>query len=250
MSLVVVAASAYGADLVRRHGHAYLLPIVAASGAAGIEIRRELFAGEQDLILLREQIAAHDLFAVYSAPVELWRADGTLATDVLTQAMEEAAMVQARCLKVSLGYFSADCDMAALAGFVDQAPLPVLLENDQTPQGGQLAVIQAFLLACREHGVRLGMTFDIGNWRWQQVDPEQAAAALGSYVQYVHCKGVIDDAGKLKAVPLSAADPKWQALFRHFPPEVQRAIEFPLVGDDLIAVTRQYVNLLDSVRME
>jgi sugar phosphate isomerase/epimerase len=250
MSLVVVAASAYGAELVHRHGHAYLLPIVAAAGAAGIEIRRELFVGEQDLNLLREQIAAHELFAVYSAPVELWEPDGMLAQAALAQAMEEAALVQARALKVSLGHFSAACDLAALAQFVDRAPLPLLLENDQTPQGGKADPIQAFLQACGEHGVRIGMTFDIGNWRWQQGDPEQAAAALGSYVQYVHCKGVVDDAGKLKAVPLSASDAPWQALFRHFAPGVQRAIEFPLVGDDLIAVTRHYVNLLDSVGME
>jgi hypothetical protein len=40
---------------------------------------------------------------------------------------------------------------------------------------------------------------------------------------------------------------QWQALFRHFPANVPRAIEFPLAGDDLIAVTRRNVDFSDAV---
>jgi len=65
MTSVLVAASAYGADLVRRLGHAHLVPIVAAAGAAGLEIRSELFVGEQDLDALRELLKKHGLFSVY-----------------------------------------------------------------------------------------------------------------------------------------------------------------------------------------
>ena len=247
MTSVLVAASAYGADLVRRLGHAHLVPIVAAAGAAGLEIRSELFVGEQDLDALRELLKKHGLFSVYSAPIELFGADGKLAGAALEQALAQAHQLQSRYLKVSLGHFSPRSEVPALARFVAQAPLPLLLENDQTAHGGNLESIAAFLALCHSNGFAMGMTFDMGNWRWSGVDPETAARLLAARVEYVHCKGVFNDNGKLKAVPLAADDPTWQHLFSYFPHGVQRAIEFPLIGDDLEQVTRHHVAMLAAV---
>lgn len=105
MTSVLVATSAYGADLVRRLGHAHLVPIVAAAGAAGLEIRSELFVGEQDLDALLELLNKHRLFSVYSAPIELFGTDGKLAGAALEQALAQAHQLQSRYLKVSLGHF-------------------------------------------------------------------------------------------------------------------------------------------------
>lgn len=249
MTPVLVAASAYGADLVRRVGHDGLVRTVAAAGAAGLEIRRELFdgPGPQDLPALGALIAQYKLFSVYSAPFELFGADGRFDQPHIALAMGEAQEVGARYLKVSLGHFSAASDLQALLRYLSQAPLEVLLENDQTPQGGKLEPIVSFLSLCTGNGYTFGMTFDMGNWRWQGIDPELAAHTLAPHVRYVHCKGVRDDQGKLKAVPLEAQDASWQALLKHFPKGIQRAIEFPLVGSDLEEVTRRYVTLLASV---
>ncbi|MBO9538242.1 sugar phosphate isomerase [Herbaspirillum sp.] len=247
MTPVLVAASAYGADLVRRVGHADLVPMVAASGAAGLEIRRELFDGPQDLAALGALIAQRKLFSVYSAPFELFGADGKFDRAAIELAMGEAEQVGARYLKVSLGHFSAASDLQALLRYLSTAPVEVLLENDQTEQGGRLEPIVSFLALCTGNGYSFGMTFDMGNWRWQGIDPELAARTLAPHVRYVHCKGVRDDQGKLKAVPLEAQDAYWHQLLSYFPKGIQRAIEFPLVGSDLEEVTRRYVALLASV---
>lgn len=244
MTPVLVAASAYGADLVRRVGHADLVQMVAAAGAAGLEIRRELFEGEQDLPALRALIERYKLFSVYSAPFELFAADGKFDRAQIEIAMGEAEEVGARYLKVSLGHFSAGSDLQVLLRYLAHAPVEVLLENDQTPQGGRLEPIVSFLALCTGNGANIGLTFDMGNWRWNQVDPETAARSLAPHVRYVHCKGVRDDNGKLKAVPLEAQDTHWPKLMSYFPKGIQRAIEFPLVGSDLEEVTRRYVALL------
>lgn len=244
---VLVAASAYGADFVRRVGHAHLIPIVAAAGAAGLEIRRELFVELPDFEALHDLLVEHHLFSVYSAPIELFRADGALARAELDQVMQEAQQLQSRFVKVALGHFSPASNMLDWARFVAQAPVPLLLENDQTAHGGKLDAIASFLAVCSGTGVPLGMTFDIGNWRWSGVDVETAARTLAGHVQYVHCKGVWDDGVKLRAVPLEAEDKHWRQLFSHFPRGVQRAIEFPLIGADLESVTRSYVTMLASV---
>ncbi len=243
---VLVAASAYGADFVRQVGHAHLIPIVAAAGAAGLEIRRELFVDLPNFADLHDLLIAHRLFSVYSAPIELFRANGSLAREELDQVMWEAQQLQSRFVKVSLGHFSPASNMLEWARFVAQAPVPLLLENDQTAHGGRLEAIANFLAVCSSTGMPLGMTFDMGNWRWSGVDAEVAARTLAGHVQYVHCKGVWDDGGKLKAVPLEEGDSYWRQLFSHFPRGVQRAIEFPLVGKDLEAVTRDYVSMLAS----
>jgi sugar phosphate isomerase/epimerase len=243
---VLVVASAYGADFVRQVGHAHLIPIVAAAGAAGLEIRRELFVDLPDFDVLHDLLIAHRLFSVYSAPIELFRPDGALARAELDQVMWEAKQLRSRFVKVALGHFSPQSNMLEWARFVAQAPVPVLLENDQTMHGGQLDVIASFLALCSGSGMPLGMTFDMGNWRWSGVDAEAAARTLAGHVQYVHCKGVRDDNGQLRAVPLEEDDAGWRRLFSHFPRGVQRAIEFPLVGQDLEAVTRDYVNMLAS----
>ncbi|MCA1324628.1 sugar phosphate isomerase/epimerase family protein [Herbaspirillum sp. alder98] len=247
MTPVLVAASAYGADLVRRVGHADLVHMVANAGAAGLEIRRELFDGPQDLQALRALIARHRLFSVYSAPFELFGTDGRFDRDQIDLAMNEAEQVGARYLKVSLGHFSGASDLQNLLRYLAQAPVEVLLENDQTAQGGRLEPIVSFLSLCTGNGYTFGLTFDIGNWRWNGVDPELAARTLAPHVRYVHCKGVRDDHGKLKAVPLEAQDTYWPSLMSHFPQGIQRAIEFPLVGSDLEEVTRRYVALLATV---
>ena len=58
---------------------------------------------------------------------------------------------------------------------------------------------------------------------------------------------IIIESSALSSDAVPKADPVWRALFARFPPNVPRAIEFPLVGDDLEAVTRQYVAMLASV---
>ncbi len=247
MNRVVVAASAYGADLVRQRGHAYLVPIVAAAGAAGFEIRRELWTEKDDVGALRDTLQQYQLFSIYSAPLELFDEQGALADAELEQRMAEAAQLKSRYLKVSLGHFSLSSDLLMLTRILARSPVPLLLENDQTEHGGKLEAISGFFVVCGNMGLSIGMTFDMGNWHWSGVDPFAAAKTLAAHVQYVHCKGVHTVNGKLTAVPLAAEDTKWKNIMRHFPRQVQRAIEFPLIGDDLLEVTRHYVSLLSTI---
>ncbi len=245
---VTVATSAYGADRVRERGQAHFVPIVARAGAAGIEIRQELLTpADPTLETLRDVIAEQGLFAIYSAPLELWHADRALATESLRRAQAEALILGARFLKVALGHFDDGCPVSTLIDSLAGSTVRLLIENDQTAHGGRIAPLAAFFTACTVANLPIGMTFDIGNWRWTGTDPSAAAEIFAPYVEYVHCKGVTEDGGKLKAVPLTDADPVWRALFARFPPNVPRAIEFPLVGGDLEAVTRQYVAMLASV---
>ncbi|SMF51566.1 PfkB family carbohydrate kinase [Pseudogulbenkiania subflava] len=245
MHAVNVVTSAYGASLVQTHGQQHFIALAAAAGAAGIEIRRELFpTTPPELGPLADALTASPLNVVYSAPLELFGTDGQLDLASLELALAEAAELGASTLKLPLGHYGAVSDLAPLAQRLADSPIRLLVENDQTPHGGTLAPLVAFFTACRAEDVPVGMTFDIGNWHWTGTDPLAAAVALAPYVDYLHGKGVEARGGKLHAVPLSESDVGWRRLFAHFRADIPRAIEFPLIGDDLAALTVRYVALL------
>ncbi len=94
------------------------------------------------------------------------------------------------------------------------------------------------------------MTFDMGNWHWVGECPLQAAQALGRRVRYVHCKGAQRLPAKWVAPcrwPIRSAP--WRAVLRALPADVPRAIEYPLIGDDLLAVTRDQIAHIRSARV-
>lgn len=243
---VSVSLSSYGATLVRERGQASFLPLLAQAGAARAELREELFAAPPDPQALAGAVRALGLDCLYSAPLELWSEEGRLAA-ALEPTLARANACGARWLKVSLGHYRASCDLGELAQQLAGQPVQLLVENDQTVQGGCIDALQAFFTEARD--LDIGMTFDIGNWLWQEQPVDEAAQRLGRHVRYVHCKAVgRNDDGKRVALPPEPVDlQQWQRLFRHFPAGVPRAIEYPLQGDDLLAVSRQHIELLSRL---
>jgi sugar phosphate isomerase/epimerase len=152
-------------------------------------------------------------------------------------------------LKMAMGGFGAasHATLSALQDRLHAAQVELVIENDQTPAAGTLPALRDFFAAANAQGVFLGMTFDIGNWHWTGECPLQAAAALAPQVRYVHCKGVQRQPQRWVAVPLAESSAPWRAVLRALPADVPWAIEYPLAGDDLLAVTRREIDQLRSV---
>ncbi|KAA8997368.1 sugar phosphate isomerase/epimerase [Affinibrenneria salicis] len=242
---IMVVTGAYGADNVRRHGgQAALLPLIAAAGADGVEIRRELFtAGElADLPALARAIAQHRLCAVYSAPEALFTPQHRINPN-LPALLREAHSLNARRLKLSAGHFQPGFDFSALRSLLAQSPVELLVENDQTADCGTQPLIESFFQAAAQT-LPVAMTFDMANWRWVDENPFDAAAALARHVGYIHVKAAARDARGWHAVALDDSDGSWRDLLALLPTNAPLGIEFPLQGDDLTAVTRHYINLL------
>lgn len=244
---VFVVTAAYGNDnVMAMGGQGALLPMIAQSGAAGVEIRRELLTAAElrQLPELARAIAGLGLRCFYSAPQALFAADG-LTNDLLPQLFDEAQQLGAERLKLSLGQFTAATAIAELAGFLATQTVKLMVENDQTDCGA-LAPLHEFFTRVGLERLPIGMTFDMGNWHWVGQDPQPAAAALAAAVTYIHVKVAAPCAGGWAAVPPDAADPRWHRLLAELPDNVPRGIEFPLAGADLPAVTQHYVALLQQ----
>jgi sugar phosphate isomerase/epimerase len=251
---VFIAASAFGAQNVMAKGQDYFVPFAARGGAFGMEIRGELFDRSLDSIYrIKEVIQQHCLSTVYSVPIELWLPDGKLNQQEIIKAGEEARELGSVFFKASLGHFHPQrSDMNALNELIHELfplknGLQFVVENDQTDYGGNLRAMAQFFNDCTAKNIPIGMTFDMGNWHWTGEDPIICAKELASYVVYIHCKKALLKDEKWVSVPLAdQEDEEWKKVLSRLPNHVPRAIEFPVVGDDLSEIISKYIKLLGS----
>lgn len=242
---VLISLSSFGAAEVGRHGQSWATDMAYESGADSVEVRGELLRDAvTELPLLKGRAA------VYSSPDGLWTVDGRLDVVALDLGIERALALDAPRLKMAIGGFGA----ASHASLVDlktrlaAQPVELVIENDQTATAGTVDALERFFAAQDVAGLDLGMTFDMGNWHWLGECPLLAAKAFAPRVRYIHCKGVQRLPAKWVAVPLADSVAPWRAVLRALPGDVPRAIEYPLIGDDLIAVTRTQLSHIRSVR--
>jgi sugar phosphate isomerase/epimerase len=230
---------------VRRLGQRRFAELAAEAGANGFEVRGELLNEPAvELPALASLAEARGLSRVFSSPEGLWRMDGALDLPALERALEHTALLGAPKLKMSIGGYAGPQGLPLLARRLAEMPIELLIENDQTASAGTLPALQRFFADVRAAGLKLPMTFDMGNWHWQGEDPLLAAQAFAPGVGYVHCKGVQRLSAKWVAVPLAESAAPWRAVLRTLPAGVPRAIEYPLQGEDLVGVTRAEVALL------
>jgi len=248
MSSVLISLSSFGAAEVRRHGQLWFARLAVQAGADGVEVRGELLVdGEFELRAMSDTLP--DVQRVFSSPEGLWSEDGTLGRGALDRGLASAQTLGAPRLKMSIGGWDAAsiASLGALRDRLADTPVELVIENDQTASAGTLTMLAPFFDAAQAHGMALGMTFDMGNWHWTGECPMQAATACAARVRYVHCKGVQRQPQRWVAVPLADSAAPWRSVLRAMPAGLPWAIEYPLAGDDLLAVTRREVEHLRSV---
>lgn len=249
---IIIVTSSYGADYLQQLGGQHgILDLIQKSRADGVEIRRELFSTEAltQLPALARQIALTKLDCFYSVPFALFGKQSELNADLATY-FAEAAVLNATLLKFSLGHFNYEMSsqqVEQLKQLLSSYPkIQCVIENDQTPESGNLAAMAAFTTTIAQHNLPLKLAFDCGNWCWVGEDPVLAAKTLANHIAYIHIKATqLDATGKRIAVPLTGREDKCLQLVRqYFPTDITRGIEFPLNGEDLLAVSRHFVDLL------
>ncbi|MDB5817954.1 MAG: Xylose isomerase domain protein barrel [Rhizobacter sp.] len=251
----VISLTSFGAAEVRRHGQLYFAQLCKQAGADGVEVRGELLvAAQTELPQLAQAVRDLNLSVLFSCPDPLFLADGSLDDKTLGRAIEATQKLGATRMKMSIGgYLGASHGAASIESIGEVARMladggvEMVVENDQTVSAGSLPAMQQFFAEAAGQGLDLGMTFDVGNWHTAGECPLQAAQALGDQVVYVHTKGVAKMPRKWAAVPLADSIAPWRAILRALPCDVPWAIEYPLIGDDLVAVTRAEIDHLRGV---
>ena len=246
----LISLTSFGAAEVRRHGQLWFARLSHQAGADGVEVRSELLVdAARELPALAAYVRQNGLRVVYSSADCLWNVDGALDVAALDNAVMASQALGASRLKMAIGGFggASHASLKVLRDGLQTARIELVIENDQTPTAGTLPALQEFFDAANDMGFFLGMTFDMGNWHWTGECPLQAATALAPQVRYVHCKGVQRQPHRWVAVPLAESSAPWRAVLRALPADVPWAIEYPLSGDDLLAVTQREIDQLRRV---
>jgi sugar phosphate isomerase/epimerase len=237
---IVIVAIAFGAEAIRRDGHALWARSAARTGADGFEVRRELFSTERDaqsesLATLGERIGETGLWSVYSTPATLFRDDGMLDRAALALAIEEAGALNARIVKLQLGGAERGVvvDPAALDHLMSAAAASrarIVIENGQLAAGGTVGAFETLFNALPARS-GIAMTFDTGNWHWTGENPLDAAHRLAPHVGYVHCKAVMGEGARRFPAAPADGDTRFATLLAHLPGDVPRGIEYPFLAD-------------------
>lgn len=248
MKNVIIPLNAFDSIDVTTNGQASFVKLIAEAGAFGIEIRRELLP---EVVLplgeIKREIERYELFTVYSAPIECWKEDCRLNEDQLNYIFQEAVILGAQWVKVSLGHFQQDkSNIAELGKFLaKQKDIQLLIENDQTPYGGSIQHLQTFFESAVDQSVPVKMTFDTGNWYFLNQDVEDALQKLAPYVSYLHLKQVTKT---LETVPLeSEGKHSWKQVMSSFPADIVKALEFPIVPKEK---TKEYIQMITDMASE
>lgn len=248
---IVIALSSFGATEVKRQGQAWFVNVVRNAGADGVEIRSELLSRPDDeLPLIARQCKG--LKIIYSCADPLFSPEGELANEALNLAIRHADAMEAKVIKFSIGggAKAAPVHMQRLADRLRGSALPVLIENDQSNASGSIFHLKRFFRKASDYGLELGMTFDIGNWHWAGECPLIAAAQFSDRIQYVHTKGVLKQVNRWIAVPIADSQAPWKSILDAMPAHCPWAVEFPLVGDDLVGVTHREICRLKEMSGE
>ena len=254
---VVIVASAFGADTIRRDGHATWAETAAKAGAAGFEVRRELFSYKAQsqpasLYELGQRIRAAGIWPVYSTPATLFDDTGALDECAMEQTLDEAAALDARIVKFQLGGSESagtatdSATLDRLIAGIRNSKAQIVVENGQLQAGGTIDAFSTLFDALENRSHTLSMTFDTGNWRWAQQDPLEAAQRLAKYVGYVHCKAVQGEGARRFATAPATDDAHFAALLAYLPAHVPRGIEFPFDQNNLAADAARFVKQLAS----
>ena len=248
---IVISLSSFGAAEVKRHGQAWFVNLAKTAGAGGVEIRSELLSSsDEELPLIAQQ--CQGLKTIYSCAEPLFSQVGSLDEGVLNLAMQHAEIIGAEIIKFSIGggANSSATSIQKLADRLHEHSVPVLIENDQSNAAGSIFQLKRFFRKASQCGLNLGMTFDIGNWHWVGECPQIAAVNFSDRIRYVHTKGVLKQANRWIAVPIGDSEAPWKTLVDAMPVDCPWAIEFPLIGDDLLDVTRKEIGRLLEIRGE
>lgn len=248
MKNVIVPLNAFDSSEVTTNGQSSFVKLIAEAGAYGIEIRRELLpAGDHQLDQIKSEIDRFGLFTVYSAPIECWKENCQLNKEQLNNIFQEAVVLGANWVKVSLGHFQQDkSNIVELGEFLKkQKEIQLLVENDQTPYGGNVQHLQAFFESVVEQEVPVKMTFDAGNWYYSGQDVEEALKKLAPYVSYLHLKQVTKT---LETIPLQpVGEHSWKKVMSSFPADILKALEFPIVPKEN---TKDYIQMISDMARE
>lgn len=197
-----------------------------------IQVRGEFFnkdTKDDELLQIAELAKQHDWPVYYSVPEELFQED-TFA-DNLEDNLKMAEKFGMKGIKYFFGNkFLAfnDEQISKLSNILNNSSVEVTLEN-QPNDFGKLSAVESNLKWIKDSNLKLGYTFDAGNWYWIDQDPTKAFDVLHHYITNFHLKDILDH----ETVMLGQGKTNWKDLLTRLDKNVPVFLEYDIPEKNL-----------------
>lgn len=209
-----------------------MLNVINQLGIKKAEIRREFIKDmNSELIDINKKSLDLNMELFYSVPDVLYK-DGELQYEIIETYFKEAFTMGCSNVKMNIGKYDVVTldDVNRINKLCDKYSINLKVENDQSEEDGKVLKIKTFVEDYKQLGGNISVTFDTGNWIWQNEDPIENARQLKEYVTYIHLKDVKGNE-KPKTVLLNDGDIAWKSILDILPKDVPLALEYPCGKD-------------------
>lgn len=154
---------------------------------------------------------------------------------------EEAKQMGSTHIKFNIGDLeNLDVDeIKKLQDIINYFNMKVTIENDQTPENGNLKCVTNAIDFISTSSLSIGYTFDLGNWYWQNEDPKIAFDILNSNITVFHLKNVDFSNDNLNTTLLSEGIIDWKSMLNKLSKDVPIIIEYPIKKEDILGEINQ-----------
>lgn len=221
-----------------------MLDVINRLGIKKAEVRREYIKNfDLELNNIKKKASDLDIELFYSVPDLLYK-NGELQHENIEAYFKEAFAMGCPNVKMNIGNYNTVTleDITRMNKLCSQYHIKLTVENDQSEENGRAAKIKAFVEMFKQLGGDISVTFDVGNWIWQNQDPIENAKQLKEYVTYIHLKDVLAKE-KPETALLNEGNIDWKSVLDILPQDVPLALEYPCGAD----AAKQLVKELDKL---
>ncbi|MCI6062573.1 MAG: xylose isomerase [Ligilactobacillus salivarius] len=206
-----------------------------------IEVRGEFFDEErveEELEEISNLCEKNRWKLFYSVPQELFNSDG------FNQDIENKIVLAEKYnvsnLKYSLGYINVkNIDINELNDILNNTSVNVTIEN-QPNDNGSLVEMKKALNYLNDNHIKLGYTFDSGNWYWIDENPHVAFDELRENISVFHLK----DIKSKNTMMLNNGDTDWRYMLNKLGENIPVFLEYGIDENKIIDEMEKVENVL------
>lgn len=222
-----------------------ILDEIESLGISIAEIRREYLKNlDEELIEINKLARKLKLEIYYSVPEKI--ACGKKINPNIEGYFEEAIRMGSTHIKFNIGELeNLDAyEIVKLRDIINSFNIKVTIENDQTPENGTLKSVINAINTINNNLLPIGYTFDLGNWYWQNEDPDNAFGILKSKITVLHLKNIDSSNGGPSTTLIEKGEINWKAILKKLPKDIPVIIEYPIEKGNILEEVKQVKEVL------
>lgn len=210
-----------------------LLEEIKKQGIFLAEIRREYIADDAEMTAIEKEAKRLQMKLYYSVPEKIM--EGDMPNQQLKNYLEEAKKMGVKNVKFNIGslYEASEKGVQKLREILEAYDMTVSIENDQTEENGTFQCTKETLQTIKKFELPIGYTMDLGNWYWQQENPEQAFDELHDRIDIFHLKNIAFVNKQPETVMLEDGKIPWKSMIEKLDKNVKVFLEYPIPMEDV-----------------